>query len=563
MSKNIIIPENLATELFEMVTLRHSGPSLVEDVRLCLEDNLELLNKVGVFSKEVKQIRIGVTSFGSIEDGWISDNIIQNAIGKGRTEHNGSKKLIMALFIGCYRLEWRDGYCQYYNTDGTLKFTEVPDRQEKENENVQIQLFGNISFDPKKFNILILPFYNPEEYSVKTHAGDELKRRLIENSDFLKNGLDVEYFPYDDFDNTSQMAMNIGREIANINMVIWGTDSKPKDLSHQIYFHFIENYYESFNLIQEQGKTDRLEIPRLIEITEGGIYLEIEDVIYLCLVNKFYMQKDYFNCLVNLRKIITPKYINDYSYIIAADCCSHLGLFDESKEFFIEGLKINPNNLKGNNNYGFLLQNKFNDYKTAKKYFRKVIRLSPDSFLGYYNYAYSLLHSNDLEGSKKFFLKAIALAPEKYFTHSDYAWFSYFKLKDLIDAKKHCEIALDINPNIGQMHALYGLLLTELRNFEEASEHFRNAVELDPDVGEYNTLYASSLLELGKFEEAIEYYEKALEFDQEDGQEYFEYSLFLKDTLKLKQKSKQYYIKAISINSNLRRKDLDNYFGIK
>lgn len=478
--KNPLIPENLVVELRETITLRHSG-SLVEAVKLCMQDNISLLLEAGVISGGIDKII--VDSSKSIDYGFISDNIIQNAIGEGRTKHNGSKKLIQALFIGCYGKDWKDGYCQYYNKDGTLISTEIPARQVNQSESVQKQVFGNVSFDPMKFNILILPFRNPEDYSAESFVGNELRIRLIENCELREFNIDVMYLHHESFDFSHQMAQTIGRELNFTNLVIWGADSKKKDLSHQIYFHYVTSLeYWQNDFIYSFGKTEKFEVQRLIEITEGEMHLEIEDVINLVLAIKFFQEKKFEKTIENLDKIFFKKYLNDNLLMIKALCYNYLKSYKLSRRFFIKGLKLNSQNARLNNNYGVFLGGQHKNLR-AKKYFKKVIDIEPNTFIGYVNYANCLDHLKDYNGANEYYQKAFSLDQNNYITLAYYARFLYSSLGKMDEAMTLLQKALKINPNSAEAHYFYARLLFDRYGWsDEVKIHYLEVLRLDPNA---------------------------------------------------------------------------------
>jgi len=232
----------------------------------------------------------------------------------------------------------------YFHKKNTLK-TELTQKIGDKNINVA-------PFDTTKYNILILPFRNPDDSSGKSNVGKELENRLRENNELNKLGLDVKYLPYNAFDFHTKTAEIIGENIRGTNMVIWGTDSKPKDSSHQIYFHYVNiSYPVSNSLISDEGKTEKIETSRLIEITEGVMRLEIDDIVYWFLGIKLYHRKDYITALTIFNKIENKKYCNKELDSYIACCYDNLQSFDKAKAYYEKILKNNPDFEEVHNNY--------------------------------------------------------------------------------------------------------------------------------------------------------------------------------------------------------------------
>ncbi len=435
--------------------------------------------------------------------------------------------------------------------------------RDKQPESIKEQSFNKILFDPKKYSILILPFYNPEEYPVETLAGFELKRRLLENVDLVKNGLEIEYLIYSTFDNTSKMAEDIGKQIPNTNMVIWGIDSKPRDLSHQVYFHYLDPNNESKEFIKSPGKTKKLEILRLVELSEGEVKLEIENVIFWFLANKFYLEGDDKKAIENINKIANEVYFNENIHILAGDCYYNLKDFNKSEELYRTGLELNPNNFWGNLKYGNLILFQRKDYVTALSYYQRCIEVRPDYYKGYFYAALVLEELKKYRDAETYYLKTINLNPRDIIHY----YFGKLLERDLEkneEAKMHYEKAVEMSPNNPEFHECYASFLwTKLKNFKEAKIHYEKALEINPNSAKFNINYAAMLGAENDFEKAKQHYDKAQEIEPDTWYVYWAYSYFYEKRLKDRKIAKKYYNKAAKLNPELRKKSFNEEFNIK
>jgi len=383
-------------------------------------------------------------------------------------------------------------------------------------------------FDTSKdfYNILILPFRNPDsEYSI-TNLGRVLSDGLIEKNNLQKLRLDIKYLSSHTNIITTEEAKKLG-ENYNADIVIWGNDSKLEGLfPHRVYFHYV-NITEDVHLekLSLEGKTEKFETERLIELSEGDLHLEIEDIIYLFLGNKFYSKKDYKNALTIFKKIENVKYLNEDLFTINAICCHNLDLFNEAKEYYEKALKINPN-----------------------------------SFVSHYGCA-SILKDSDKEEAKNHYKKVLEIAPNLAFVHRDYA--SLVNNKE--EAKKHFKKSLEIDENDAITHNNYAILLkVKYNNKEEAKKHFEKALEIAPYSASIRCNYACLLRKSDSDKEsAKKHFELALEIDNNDANLQYSYALLLKEDFFDKKGAKKHYLKAIKINPKFKTKNRHTYFGVK
>jgi tetratricopeptide (TPR) repeat protein len=390
---------------------------------------------------------------------------------------------------------------------------------------------SNINFESTNYNILVLPFYNPEAGVKESTLGIEIKRRLESINELNSLGLNVKYFYNDMFNYSPTMAREIGKKIQNTNMVIWGIDSKLNDLPHQIYFHYlILDEILTNNLIPLEGKIDKIETYRIYELTEGQKHLEIEDVIYWFIGNRYYTIKDYLNALINFKRIIKDKYQNDILFYTIAECCDNLDILDEAKEYYEKAIEINHRNIQVLNDFAIFLKLKLKDIDGAKNYYERALAIDPKvSFL---NYNYALLLNNNL--------------------------------KDTEGAKKYLELALESDPNYVSAHYGYATLLRKkFKDIDGAKEHYKKAFELDPNHYRALNNYAT-LIKRNKNnkEEARKYYEKAIQIKPNNAIAYYNYANLLRQSYNDLEAAKYHYLTAIKYKSTIKTKARDKRFGV-
>ena len=494
---------------------------------------------------------------GNIRVGGFTKDIVRNPLMI--RPYRGDLDVIKADMIAAFGDDWRTVYDEYYTLEGDLKeefnsglAQKTSTHMKKHsssivtigNQNILLNKFDDtpfISFDASKFNILILPFYNPEDFTATHPVGKDLKMRIIESSGFDESILDVEYLPYDVFDYTTQMAKKIGGEVKNTDLVIWGADSKFGNLSHHIYFHYVTLFDGSkTNFIQPKGKTEEIEIQGLIEITKGELHLEIEDVIYWFLANKFHNDGDYENALRNLEKISNEKFQNDSLYFSIALCYLYLRNYIKSEAYFKKGFELNTDDPLWNFNYGALLLLN-NDAKAASVYVKRAMDLEPNCTQWIVHYAQILAELDNMEEADKYFKIALTLEQDNWEIFNSYAYFQYYMIWDIEGAKKHYEEALKINPNDDSVNFDYAnILFFEFGKAEESKILYEKVLEITDSETRKKVCSANIISILGDNEGANKIYEDALEIYPHDGELNKIYSIFLDVELHDIEKSKKY-----------------------
>jgi tetratricopeptide (TPR) repeat protein len=414
--------------------------------------------------------------------------------------------------------------------------------------------YNVVSFDTSKdnYNILILPFRNPEDRTEKPLIGKELEIKFKENKNLNKLGLDVAYLQYDTFDFTTKMAKKIGKEIKGTNMVIWGKDSKTKDLHHQICFNYaIPIEYSSGYHIPTEGKADKFEIERIDSLTEGDIQFEIEDIVFWFLGKKNFKNQDYANALTAFHKIEKEKYKNEDLYFIIATSFYFLKLYKDAEKYFLKVIEINPNHFRTHYYYANLLSSKFKYFNKAEEHFLKAIEIDPNYADVHFWYAVILKDNlNNYNKAEEHFLKAIEIDPNNADVHFWYAVMLYANLNNYSEAEKHYLKAIEADSNHFEAHYNYAILLIDKRNdVKVAEEHYLKAIEINPNHAEVQYCYALLLADhLNNYNKAEEHFLKAIEINPNCAVAYFYYALLLGDNLNDAGRAEEQYLKALEFD---------------
>ena len=465
------------------------------------------------------------------------------------------------------------------------------------------QTFNIKSFDKihNTFNVLILPFRNREDGNI-SRVGKELEFRLLEKNRIEKLNLTIEYAVSYDSEVTYEKAKNIMKEV-NADIVIFGNHSKSDNhLIHQIYFHYV--IAESLESINPKDKTEKFETDRLIEIAEGSLQLEIDDVVYWIYGCKLHRDGDFENSFIQLTKIKNSKYINEDLFCILAYNLFRLDSDKEAKICYEKALRIDPLNFVANFNYAALISD--SNIQKAEFYFETAFLINPTSPLLHANYGEFIFNAyKDMDKAEFHFKKALELDPNLAFGHYVYGKFLAV-ICFVEDAFKHLKIAkklkprahlgktinskiddfqkneegslkfaavLKSQPNAAVARFTLGLYLeTQLKNLDWAKIQYELALKIDPYYKEALECYLDLLLRLthdldanyipARNSDARKKCEFHLRNQPNNSKALLVYSILLMGEPKDEIKARESYLKALSIDPKINELDLSTFFGV-
>jgi serine/threonine-protein kinase len=157
--------------------------------------------------------------------------------------------------------------------------------------------------------------------------------------------------------------------------------------------------------------------------------------------------------------------------------------------------------------YGFLLPS--TAIAKAEEAARKAVELEPTlgEAVASLGLIYSL-HGWQWKLAEEYYLRAIELNPGYAMAHQ---WFSLDCLAvqgRMDEARKHCEIACDLDPLTPLIQEGAGYLLLFERKYDAAIEHYRKILDLDPYFYKAYTSTGRALIQKGQYGQAIEWLEK-------------------------------------------------------
>lgn len=163
-----------------------------------------------------------------------------------------------------------------------------------------------------------------------------------------------------------------------------------------------------------------------------------------------------------------------------------LNRIEESKEYFLKAISINPQYNNSLNNYGLYLQEK-GDYAESSKYFAKIIDINPINVAAYINLGWSR-----------------------------------YKMGHSLEAQMLLDKALDLDPDNVIALNRKGYILSEKGKIEDAMQCFEAAIRVNPKDVKARINIAMSYEKLGNYEMTLkEYYRIIHNKNQDTGVIYY------------------------------------------
>jgi tetratricopeptide (TPR) repeat protein len=152
---------------------------------------------------------------------------------------------------------------------------------------------------------------------------------------------------------------------------------------------------------------------------------------------------------------------------------------DEAKSVLESVLSIEPMDHVGNEMYGLLMGQHYEDYDEAEKALKKALEVDSECSASWSNLGLALYCKSDWEESEQAFENAIKIDPNNFKAIANLArLLAAYKPKE---AKEVFQRALDTEASNSQLWHSYALYLEDEGYYDEAIEAFRNAANMDKE----------------------------------------------------------------------------------
>ncbi|HUV60212.1 MAG TPA: tetratricopeptide repeat protein [Desulfatiglandales bacterium] len=152
------------------------------------------------------------------------------------------------------------------------------------------------------------------------------------------------------------------------------------------------------------------------------------------------------------------------------------------------------------------------NYEEAIKYFKKIIDISPNMAMAYYNLGLSYLRTGNIEEALSSLKRALELKPDMVITY--FALGECYVQKEMFDeAIGSFKNATAIEPDNPRIYFNIGLIYSRNNQIDEALAAFKEAEKLDPNFSSNQYQLGLLYLRKGDFEKATSCFEKFLELE--------------------------------------------------
>lgn len=226
-----------------------------------------------------------------------------------------------------------------------------------------------------------------------------------------------------------------------------------------------------------------------------------------------------------IRKI-HEKFLNDYSFVRAANELFKAGDTANAIQEYQNALELNPNNAEAHLKLGFLFYNVKAMHEEGMAHFYKAIQLNPGDPRIHHDLGMALLHQRKFDQAIPHLSQALRRMPDgldKQFNavsmHHNLGLALFYTGKSK-QAFVHFSEAVRLDPNNAEAHYSLALALAEQRDIDQALVHYSKAVRLRPQVDTSPLLHyllAMNYGEARQFRQAVQSAQKALDLARATG----------------------------------------------
>ncbi len=211
---------------------------------------------------------------------------------------------------------------------------------------------------------------------------------------------------------------------------------------------------------------------------------------------------------------IVERFLDDHSYVRAAQEFLTQGDYDAAARACREALKLNPKSGEALCNLGIVLAEK-GMLEEARRHFVKAIQHEPDLKEGHLNLAALLGRQQELQGAITHYRQVLRIDPESFEAHLPLG-VDLLEIGELEEATKHLAEAVRLGANDPSARHYLGLALHRQGKLAEALVHYRRALQYQPKhvgalLGLASIRATAPASELRDGDEAVRLAEKACE----------------------------------------------------
>lgn len=260
----------------------------------------------------------------------------------------------------------------------------------------------------------------------------------------------------------------------------------------------------------------------------------------------FDLNNDYKFATAICKKVIKYDSKNTAAHVLLMWCYLSRNMYNESNLEATLVLADNPNNISALEVSG-RLKLKEGNISASLENFESIIKIEPNSPLGYYWKGLALMQNNDFEGSKKALDKALEVKPDSLQTLNAIHDWCIMNNNDTA-LSTLCDKIIKSSDKFVKSSgfAFRGDMERSKKNLDKAISDYRLAIEQDPENLRYYLILGRILSEIKIYQEAKDVLERAMKKSPKDRYVLFELA-YLENTMGNTQQAIDEYKKIVEL----------------
>ncbi len=223
---------------------------------------------------------------------------------------------------------------------------------------------------------------------------------------------------------------------------------------------------------------------------------------------------------------IGEQFLNDYSFVRAANEFYRHGDADNAIQKYNQALGLNPDNVEAHQKLGFLLYNVKGQGQEGMDHLLRTIALDPHNPRAHFDLGMALLHQQKIQEATAHFGEALRQMPDGLDDQYTPIRIHLSLGQALLltgrsgEAKTHLTRVLELDPKQPEGHYYLAQVLADQGQMDAAALSYATAMKLNPGVDVSPALHhllANGYLQKRQFREALSHEERALALAQARG----------------------------------------------
>ncbi len=210
-------------------------------------------------------------------------------------------------------------------------------------------------------------------------------------------------------------------------------------------------------------------------------------------------------------KIIEERFLDDLSFIRAANEFQVADDIDRAEQAYRKALEYNPQNSDALNGIGSVLGRR-GRVEEAILYFKQALEIDPNNIEAYHNMGLALTNQDRLDEALQYYRRALEVDPEHANTLCNMGLILSQQGK-IYEAVEHYKQAIKANPKHIVSHNNLGNIYSGQKRYDEAIALYKEAISLDRDYMDAHFNLAVTLLEAGRYDESVIHFKEAIRID--------------------------------------------------